>query len=118
MYRAPARKATLGEPFLLRHAWLAALLLGTAATPSAVILAVLAPRHLGAVLIWPLGLLTQWAGPSLNIGTPERPFYEGTFMHLAAMALGGVLTWLFYVLLARVVLWRVAARRAEGVLIG
>lgn len=99
---------------MLRHPWLAALLLGTVATPAAVILAVPAPRPLDAVLAWPLVLLDTWVGPGLNIGTAEEPIYQGTPVHLVALVFGIVLTWLFYVLLARLALWRVAAGRAQG----
>jgi hypothetical protein len=99
---------------LLRYPWLAALLLGTVATPAAVILAVPAPRPLDAVLAWPLVLLDIWVGPGPNVGTAEEPIYEGTPVHLAALVVGIVLTWVFYVLVARLVLWRVARRYAKG----
>jgi hypothetical protein len=114
MYRVPANKVAFEEPFLLRHPWLAALLLGTVATPAAVILAVPAPRPLDAVLAWPLVLVDSWVGPGLNIGTAEEPIYEGTPVRLLALVIGIVLTWLFYILLARLALWRVAAGRAQG----
>jgi hypothetical protein len=113
MYRAPAKRITSSGGFWLRHAWISAFLLGTAATPAAAGLAVSLPAPIGMVLIWPLHGLAIWAGPGLNIGTPERPFYEGTPIHLMAWTLGAGLTWLLYVLMARVVLWRVAVARAE-----
>ncbi len=99
---------------VLRRPWLAALLLGTVATPAAVILAVPAPRPLDAVLAWPLVLLDSWVGPGPNIGTAEEPIYEGTPVHLVALLVGIALTWLFYVLLARLAIWRVAGGPAEG----
>lgn len=101
---------TFGEPFLRRHPWIAALLLGTVATPAAVILAVPAPRPLDALLAWPLVLLDRWAGPAPNIGTAAEPIYQSTAVHLLALVLGVSLTWLFYVFLARLALWRAAAR--------
>ena len=112
--RAPPPKGVFEEPSLLQHPWLAALLLGTVATPAAVILAVPAPRPLDAVLAWPLVLVDTWVGPGLNIGTAEEPIYQGTPARLVALVFGIVLTWLFYVLLARLALWRVAAGRAQG----
>jgi hypothetical protein len=98
----------------MRHPWLAAVLLGTVATPAAVILAVPAPRPLDAILAWPLVLLDGWVGPALNIGTAEKPIYQATPVHLVALVVGIVLTWLSYILLARLALWRVAAGRTRG----
>jgi hypothetical protein len=109
---------TFAEPFLPRHPWLAALLFGTVATPAGVILGVLAPRPLDAILAWPLVLLDIWVGPGPNNGPAEDPSYEGTPVRLVALGLGIVLTWLFYVLVARLVLWRLAAGQADGDLTG
>ncbi len=86
------------EPLLPRHSWFVALLLGTVATPAAVILGALAPRPIDAVLAWPLVLFDIWLGPDAGGGA-----------RLSAFAAGAVLTWLTYVLLARVVLWRVVS---------
>lgn len=97
-----------GEPFLQEHPWLAALLLGTVATPAAVILAVPAPRPLDAMLAWPLVLLDTWVGPGR---TPDTAEQQDALVQLLALAIGVLLTWLFYVLLARVVLWRIATTR-------
>src|SRR5918995_7238034 len=105
MYRAPAKKTAFEEPFLLRHPWFAALLLGTVATPAAVILAVPAPRPLDAILAWPLVVLDSWIGSARNIGTAEQPIHEGSLLRVLALVIGIVVTWLFYVLLARLVLW-------------
>jgi hypothetical protein len=101
------------EPLLLRHPWLSAVLLGTLATPAAVIMAVPAPRPLDAVFAWPLVLLDIWVGSGPNIGTPQKPVVEGTPVHLVALIVGIALTWLYYVLLARVVVWRLAGRCAQ-----
>ena len=83
------------EPFLSRHPWIAALLLASAGTPAAVILAQPAPSPLDALLAWPLVLVDRLVGPGRNV---------------AAGVAGIVLTWLFYILLARFVIWRVTAR--------
>jgi hypothetical protein len=73
-----------------------------------VILAVPAPRPLDAVFAWPLVLLDIWATSS------HQPAAEGTPTRLLALIVGIALTWLFYVLLARVVVWRLAGRRAQN----
>jgi hypothetical protein len=99
-------------PFLLRHPWLGSLLLGAGATPLAIALAALAP-WLGVVTAWPLLILMEWAGPGYNIGRPEQPFYEGTPIHLMAITLGLLFTWLSYIFLARVGLWQVTVLRGE-----
>ena len=84
------------EPFVELHPWLTAFLLGTVATPAAVILAVPAPWPLDALLAWPLVLVDRWVGPGRNI---------------RALVLGVALTWLFYILLARLMIWRVFPNR-------
>lgn len=89
------------EPLLPRHSWLVALMLGTAATPAAVILGALAPRPVDVVFAWPLVLFDVWLGAD-----------AGAAARLLAFAGGVVLTWLTYVLLARVVIWRVVGRAA------
>lgn len=86
------------------HPWLTALLLGTVATPGAVILAVPAPRPVDAMLAWPLVVLDVMLG-SGAIAPAAR---------LAAIAAGIALTWVHYVLLARLVVWRVMEREADG----
>ena len=85
----------------LRRPWLIALLLGTAATPPAVILAIPAPAPLDAVLAWPLVLLDRWIA-----GSDAAPLTR-----LAFGLLGIALTWMHYVLLARLLV-RWTARRA------
>ena len=86
----------------LRRPWLTALLLGSVATPAAVILAISAPVPLDGVLAWPLVLVDRWIA-----GTGET----GPLARLAAGLLGIVLTWGHYILLARLLV-RVIARRA------
>jgi hypothetical protein len=88
-----------GDGFVMRHPWIAALLLGSAATPAAVILAVPAPQPLDALLAWPLVALDRWVSHD-----------DGTRIRLVALIAGIALTWLFYVLLARLL---VGLLRAE-----
>jgi hypothetical protein len=95
------------------HPWLASLLLGTVATPAAVILAIPAPRPLDAVLAWPLVLADSWWGPGANVGSAAGEPYASV-VHLLAFAAGVAFTWMFYVFLARLVLWRVAATGAKA----
>jgi hypothetical protein len=94
------------EPFLSHHPWMAAVLLGTVATPGGVVLAWLAPRPLDAVLALPLVLLDVWAAT----GTAETPSNESPALRLLLLLLGIVLTWVFYVLAARLLLWRLLRR--------
>jgi hypothetical protein len=83
--------------------WTAALLLGTAITPAGVVLAWLAPRPLDAIAAFPLVLLDAWAAPSAGGVT-------GPVSRLLLLILGIALTWLLYVLAARLVIWRLALR--------
>lgn len=100
-----------GEPFLQRHPWRAALLLGTVATPAAVILAVPAPRPLDALFAWPLVLFDIWLASATGAGGAGLPPQGSTPLHAAAFAAGVVLTWAHCIVLARVVLWRALRRR-------
>jgi hypothetical protein len=93
------------EPFVSRHPWGAALLLATVATPAAVVLAWLAPRPLDALVALPLVLLDVWAGPGA-VRAAETPLGESALARLLLLALGIALTWLLYVIAARLVLWR------------
>jgi hypothetical protein len=83
-----------------RQSWIAALLLGSVATPAAVILAVPAPVPLDAILAWPLVVMDRWVGAS-GAGAPVR---------VLAIFAGIALTWVHYILLARLVLWRLRKR--------
>ena len=92
---------------------MAALLLGTVVTPAAVILAVPAPPPLDALLAWPLVLLDRWVGPE-RPRTTHGAGHPGPAVRLAALLAGILLTWLYYVLLARLMVWWVAARAPDG----
>jgi hypothetical protein len=98
------------EPFAPRHPWVAALLLGTAVTPAGVVLAWLAPRPLDAVVALPLVLLDIWATPGAAASVTERPLAEAPFARLVLLTLGITLTWLLYVIAARLILWRLVPR--------
>lgn len=100
------KQAKFTEPFVPQHPWVVALLLGTAVTPAGVVLAWLAPRPLDAVVALPLVLLDIWAAP----GATERPLGEAPFARLVLLAVGIALTWVLYVIAARLILWRLAPR--------
>jgi hypothetical protein len=106
MSQAPVKKVMFAAPLSPRHPWVAALLFGTVATPAGIVLGWLAPRPLDAVVALPLVLLDIWIAPALRSGTAEDPSREATLVRLLALVLGIGLTWLFYVLVARLVLWR------------
>jgi hypothetical protein len=114
MSHSSAEQVTFTEPFLSRHPWFAALLLGTVATPAGLVFGWLAPRPLDAVVALPLVLLDIWVGPGGNGGAAATPLEESPFVRLLLLTLGIVLTWLFYVLAARLVLWRLVPRAADG----
>jgi hypothetical protein len=111
MANAPRNPASGEEPLPLRRPWLTALLLGSAATPAAVILAVPAPAPLDALLAWPLVVVDRWVA-SHGSGSPTGPGV-GPLVRLAAILLGILLTWLHYVLLARFLVWRIARRAPD-----
>ncbi len=110
MSPSSAKQVTFTEPFLARHPWVAAFLLGTAVTPAGVVLAWLAPRPVDAVVALPLVLVDMWAAPVANNRAVETPIEEFAFARLLLLALGMVLTWVFYVFVARLVLWRLVPR--------
>lgn len=78
-------------------------------TPAGIILGWLAPRPLDAIVALPLVLVDIWAAPVVSNSATETPIEESTFVRLVLLALGIVLTWLFYVLVVRLVLWRLDA---------
>jgi hypothetical protein len=97
-----------------RHPWIAAFLLGTVATPAGIVLGWLAPRPLDAVVALPLVLLDIWMARGRTDGAAEAQIDESPFARLLLLTLGIVLTWLFYVLAARLVLWRLVPRPTHG----
>jgi hypothetical protein len=103
------------EPLLSRHPWFAALLLGTVATPAGVVFAWLAPRPLDAVVALPLVLVDVWVASGGATGRAETPSNEAPTLRLLLLLLGIVLTWAFYVLAARLLLWRLLLRAGDGV---
>jgi hypothetical protein len=115
MTQSSAEQMNFSEPLLSRHPWFAALLLGTVATPAGVVLAWLAPRPLDAVVAWPLVLVDMWAASGWATGTAETPSNQAPTLRLLLLVLGIVLTWLFYVLAARLLLWRLLLRGGDGV---
>ena len=105
---------SVSEPSISRHPWLAALLLATLATPAGVVIAWLAPRPLDAVVALPLVLMDVWAMSLEVTGTTEPPGNEAPITRLLLLVLGIVLTWLFYVIVARLVLWRLSLDANDG----
>ena len=97
------------EPFLSQHPWFAATLRGTVAAPAGVIFAWLAPRPLDAVVALPLVLIDVWA----TRGTTEMPSSGASALRVMLLLLGIVLTWMFYVIVARLLLWRLLRRSGE-----
>ena len=85
----------------LQRPWLTALLLASAATPAAVILAIPAPTPLDAALAWPLVVLDRWVGATGAAGPLAR---------VGAGLLGIALTWVHYLLLARLLMAGIARR--------
>lgn len=115
MLNPRAEQMNFSEPLLSRHPWFAALLLGTVATPAGVVLAWLAPRPLDAVVALPLVLVDMWAASGWATGTAETPSNQAPTLRLLLLVLGIVLTWVFYVLAARLLLWRLLLRAGDEV---
>ena len=87
--------------------WFAASLLATLATPAGVVLAWLAPRPLDAVVALPLVLVDMWAA-SHGAETAQTSSGEAPIARLLLLVLGIGLTWVWYVVAARLVLWRLS----------
>jgi hypothetical protein len=102
------------EPLVSRHPWFAALLLGTVATPAGVVFGWLAPRPLDAIVALPLVLVDVWAASGGATDTAETPSNQA-LLRLLLLVLGIVLTWLFYVLAARLLLWRLLLRAGDKI---
>jgi hypothetical protein len=110
MVTAPKSPAHGEEPLPVRRPWLTAILLGSVATPAAVILAVPSPAPLDALFAWPLVVLDRWLA---SRGSAMGPGGIGPFVRLTAILLGIALTWIHYVLLARLLVWRIARRAPD-----
>lgn len=114
MAESSGDQMNFSEPLISRHPWFAALLLATVATPAGVVLGWLAPRPLDAVVALPLVLVDVWAASAEATGTAETPSDGAPTLRLLLLVLGIVLTWLFYVLAARLLLWRLSLRASDG----
>jgi hypothetical protein len=80
-----------------------------------VLLAITLPRTHGAFtkfILWPAILLVGLV-PRHNVGTPDKPFYEGTPIHLFAAYLGFVLSLILYTGIAYALLTWVQRGRAH-----
>ena len=115
MAESSAEQMNFSEPLVSRHPWLVALLLATVATPAGVVLGWLAPRPLDAVVALPLVLVDVWAASGGATRTVETRSNEAPILRLLLLVLGIVLTWVFYVLAARLLLWRLLRRAGDGV---
>lgn len=102
------------RPLVSQHPWFAALLLATLATPAGVVLGWLAPRPLDAVVALPLILVDMWAASRAGQYPAGTPSNGAALLPLLLLVLGIGLTWLFYLLAARLVLWRLSRRAGEG----
>jgi hypothetical protein len=101
------------HPLLRRLGWLGAIKWGTLLTPLAVLVSLLAPAWLSLILRWPV-FLGQWIDTPRTDGREAGAMdFEGPATGPLGLVLGEVLAWLWYVVLARVILWRIAAGRAE-----
>jgi hypothetical protein len=67
------------------------------------------------VVALPLVLVDVWAASGQPTAATEAVSSGGTSLRLLLLLLGIVLTWLFYVLAARLLLWRLVPRAADGV---
>ncbi len=90
--------------------WIAALLLGTALTPAGVMLGWLLPRPLDALVALPLVLVDMWAAPEAKSVAAGARAGQSALARVGLLVLGIALTWVFYVLVARVILWCVGRR--------
>jgi hypothetical protein len=115
MAQSWGEQMNFSEPLISRHPWFAALLLATVATPAGVVLGWLAPRPLDAVVALPLVLVDVWAASGWATGTAETPSNQAPTLRLLLLVLGIVLTWVFYVLAARLLLWRLLPRAGDEV---
>src|SRR5207244_10132335 len=63
------------------------------------------PDSVMEVVFWPVNFCVWLSGPGVNIGTPEKTFYEGTPLQFTAADAGMCLTWLFYSTLVCILYW-------------
>ncbi len=96
---------TASDSFVIRRPWGAAALLATVATPAAVALGWLLPRPADALAALPLVLLDVWTARG---GITDRG------LRLLLLAAGIGVTWLQYVVLARILLWRLLGAHESG----
>ncbi len=113
--QSSAEKMNLSESLVSRHPWFVAFLLATVATPAGVILGWLAPRPLDALVALPLVLVDMWAASNGITELGNAAGNEAPVLRLLLLILGIVLTWVFYVLAARLVLWRLSLHSDDGV---
>jgi hypothetical protein len=97
---------SFSEPLVSQHPWLAALLLGTVATPAGIVLGWLVPRPLDALVALPLVLTDIWAASMGISSTGETSTNAEPILRVLLLVSGIVSTWVFYVVAARLLLWR------------
>ena len=115
MVQSSAEQMNLSASLVSRHPGFVASLLATVATPAGVILAWLAPRPLDALVALPLVLVDMWAASNGSTEVGNTAGNESPVLRLLLLVLGIVLTWVFYVLAARLVLWRLLLHADDGV---
>src|SRR5262245_48679058 len=108
------QQMNLSESLVSRHPWFVAFLLATIATPAGVVLGWLAPRPLDALVALPLVLVDIWAASNGITEVGNAGGNEAPVLRLLLLVLGIVLTWVFYVLAARLVLWRLLLHVDDG----
>lgn len=64
------------------------------------------------ILLWPITAFMHLAGPGPRIGPPEKNWHEGTPVHVFAFLLGVGFSFVFYSVIAFVVLHRRSVRRS------
>ena len=58
--------------------------------------------------------LDAWVAAAGAVGSAGRPPREDTLLRLLALAAGILLTWVLYVGIARLLVWRLTARTGRG----
>ncbi len=99
----------LGRSAALRG--LSVLTLGSLTTAAAVFSALLPVQIISKVLLWPVTILLWiFPAPCFDRGPGEEPFCEGTPIQILAGGFGLVVTWVFYLGVAYVLIRRFAHR--------